>query len=177
MGCGRKRHVIGGEWGRKWIFKVLVIFFFFSPAMPCSMSDLNSLTRDWPTPPALKAWSLKHWTTRQISLLIVSFYFLCPLVGNTGVPFFLLNYKNRVYALFWIKFQSLKNVLRGHLLLSLLSCLLQSTSPFPRPPLLLCSELVLSTFAEMSGRSKWTHCSAHLDLFHPRDPGSLQVPS
>ena len=29
----------------------------------------SSLTRDEPRPPALEAWSLSHWTTREVPLL------------------------------------------------------------------------------------------------------------
>ena len=40
--------MIGGEWGRKRIFKALVIFFYFflQPRHAACGRDLNSMTRD-----------------------------------------------------------------------------------------------------------------------------------
>ena len=35
-------------------------------AVPCGMRDLSSQTRDKPMPPALRAWSLNHWTAREV---------------------------------------------------------------------------------------------------------------
>ena len=35
-------------------------------AMPCSVQDLSSPTRDGTQVPALEAWSLKNWTAREV---------------------------------------------------------------------------------------------------------------
>ena len=43
---------------------------FFGHAM--QQMDLSSLTRDQPMPPTMEAWSLGHWTTREVPY--VSFY-------------------------------------------------------------------------------------------------------
>ena len=41
-------------------------------SMPESHStwDFSSLTKDGTVPPAVKAWSLNHWTPREISGLV-----------------------------------------------------------------------------------------------------------
>ena len=41
-------------------------YFFNLLAALHSMWDLNTLTRIKPIPPALAAWSLNHWTNREI---------------------------------------------------------------------------------------------------------------
>ena len=42
----------------------LLHFFFFSAAP--GMCDLSCLTRGWTKPPVTEAWSLNHWTTREV---------------------------------------------------------------------------------------------------------------
>ena len=57
----------------------------------------SSLTGVEPGPPALGAWSLSHWTTREVSYMIFGSYFSCvfsppPLL----LPFFILD-KEEIY--------------------------------------------------------------------------------
>ena len=40
---------------------------FFGGAVPCSLQDLSSLTRDWTQAWAVKALSPNHWSTREFS--------------------------------------------------------------------------------------------------------------
>ena len=37
-----------------------------------STQDLSFLTRDEPTPSAVEAWHLNHWTTREIHISLIS---------------------------------------------------------------------------------------------------------
>ena len=40
--------------------------FFFFFATPCGMRDLSSQTRDQPHAPSVEAWSLNHWTAKEV---------------------------------------------------------------------------------------------------------------
>ena len=41
-------------------------FFFFFLAVPHSMQDLSTSARDWTHAPWVEAWSLNHWTAREV---------------------------------------------------------------------------------------------------------------
>ena len=41
-------------------------FFFFLMAAPRGLRDLSSLRGIKPAPPALEAWSLNHWTAKEV---------------------------------------------------------------------------------------------------------------
>ena len=49
-------------------------FFFWLQPVACGILVLQPRMK--PVSPALKAWSLKHWTTREI--LIILIFFFCP---------------------------------------------------------------------------------------------------
>ena len=49
---------------KKRLFRSTTFFFFFFLAMPCS-GILVPRPGIKPTPPALEAWSLNHWTARE----------------------------------------------------------------------------------------------------------------
>ena len=46
----------------------MFFFLFFFLATLCGMTDLSSLTRDQTVPPAPQAWSLNHWTDKEVHL-------------------------------------------------------------------------------------------------------------
>ena len=64
----------------------LLCYSFSFLAKPCSMWDLNSPTKEpgiETMPPALGAWSLKHWTAREVSdYIIIKLFF--QLVVNSN---------------------------------------------------------------------------------------------
>ena len=53
------------HWLLHWACFTAPAFFFFFPAAP-GMCDLSCLTRGWTKPPVTEAWSLNHWTTREV---------------------------------------------------------------------------------------------------------------
>ena len=44
---------------------------FFFKATPCSLWDLNALTRNWIWPSAVREWSPNHWMTREFPPFLV----------------------------------------------------------------------------------------------------------
>ena len=50
----------------RFFFFFLYLFILLHQVFSCSMWDLIPLPRIEPRPPALVAWSLSHWTTREI---------------------------------------------------------------------------------------------------------------
>ena len=64
-------------------------FFFFFLAMPCSMWDLSSPTRDQTHAPCIGSVSLNHWTTREVPSEVCSTdIFLASTQMNDIVFFF-----------------------------------------------------------------------------------------
>ena len=65
------------QWTAREVFLLGSLFFFFliylfilaAPDLSCSMWDLVPQPGIKPGPPALGAWSLTHWTTREVPLL------------------------------------------------------------------------------------------------------------
>ena len=57
---------------RSFLFFVLILhffklkFFFNFLATSCGMRELNSPPRIKPMPPAVEAWSVNHWTTKEV---------------------------------------------------------------------------------------------------------------
>ena len=42
-----------------------IILLLLLLALPCSLQNLSSLTRDWTCAPAVEAWSPNHWTASE----------------------------------------------------------------------------------------------------------------
>ena len=63
------------EWNCEFYFIVCILFYL---ASPCSMWDLGPLTRDQTcagiklVPPSVEAWSLNHWTIREVPQISLS---------------------------------------------------------------------------------------------------------
>ena len=52
---------------------IIIIFKIFIYLASCGMWDFVSRPGMEPMPPALEAWNLNHWTTREIPELVKSF--------------------------------------------------------------------------------------------------------
>ena len=69
-------------------------FFFLFSFWPCSMWDFSSQPETEPVPAALYAWSLNHWTAREVPRshscltpnLAPPFYFSIPLLSSPPLP-------------------------------------------------------------------------------------------
>ena len=48
---------------------ILKDIYLFTSGLSCSMRDLRPQPGIEPGPPALGAWSLSHWTTREVPFL------------------------------------------------------------------------------------------------------------
>ena len=59
------------------VFNFLSLFWGNRGAAPHDMRNLSSPTRDWPFAPTLKAQSLNHWTTREVSFIFNLYTLLC----------------------------------------------------------------------------------------------------
>ena len=63
-----------GGWGKLlWCdLMFLTIFIYLAmPGLSCSMQDLVPWPEIEPGPPALRAWNLNHWTTREVPEVII----------------------------------------------------------------------------------------------------------
>ena len=54
------------------IFAFYFIYYLFIYATPHSMWDLSSPAK--PVPPAVGAWSLNHWTAREVLLFLKNLF-------------------------------------------------------------------------------------------------------
>ena len=90
------------------MLQIPVFFFFFFLAVPCSLQDLGSLTRERTQPPCSGS-GLNHWTTREAGkspfLLIFIFLNICILLKYNWLvfPFFIVFNAKLPPLMFWFR--------------------------------------------------------------------------